>query len=125
MRGELIHLVETERRGNAATGRLVFVVGSLLGLAAGGMWPIAGWTVFAILAVIVVRLIAKDRAYRRLLDSSTEIAQVERVTSLRRPALRVRFRGGGGLTLPTWNYDREQVVAQLERRELPPARLLR
>ena len=81
--------------------------------------PISAWLVSCAL------IVRKRRRYDRLLHDRAGIEGIERLQWLGRPALRVRFLSGGEIRLPTWNVDRERVVALLGVRELPEARVLR
>jgi len=122
---ELVCLVEGERREQAAVATGAFVGFGVVGGLITILFLAAG------LAVIGLGLLGATRALRRrhqlgrLLDEKCEIERVERVTWLRRPALRVALAGGGTIMLPTWNTDRERIFEILQRRELPPARVVR
>jgi len=121
---ELVRLVEAERREQTA-----IAVGALVGLGFIGVLTAQFWV--GGLALVVLGLIGGTRAFHRrnqlgrLLDDTCEIERVERITWLRRPALRVLVATGDVITLPTWNADRERIFELLQHRELPPARVVR
>jgi hypothetical protein len=122
---ELRALVTTERRGYHALGALTLIMGSSLAFLVTGMSVPLGLALFLATAGVAVGCVYRSSTLRRLLVRRNDIDSVERIVSLGRPALRVRFLGGGSVTLPTWNHDRERVFTLLEHRELPPARLLK
>lgn len=122
---ELVRLVEGERREQAA-----IAVGALFGLGVVGALISAVWTAGGVIlaasgVVGATRALHRRRQFGRLLDASVEIERVERVNWLGRPALRVTFVRSDDITLPTWNADRERIFELLQRRELPPARVVR
>jgi hypothetical protein len=125
MTDELRALVTTERRGYHAIAALTLIMGSSLAFMLLGMWVPIGSATFFATAAVAVTCVHRSSALRKLLSRRSEIAGVERITSLGRPALRVRFLEGGSVTLPTWNHDRERVFTLLSHKELPPARLLK
>jgi hypothetical protein len=125
MTDELSALVTTERRGYHAIAGLTLIMGSSAAFMALGMWAPVGSALFFATAALAVMCLRRSRALRKLLSRRNEIAGVDRVTSLGRPALRVRFLDGGSVTLPTWNHDQDRVLTALSHRELPPARLLK
>jgi len=125
MKDELVALVTAERRGLDAVAGLTLIIGGSVATCALRMIAAAGYALFLVTAAIVGSCLRKRRAFGTLLARRNEIADVERIHSLGRPALRVRFLGGGVVTLPTWNHDRERVLTLLEKRELPAARVLR
>jgi hypothetical protein len=124
MTDELHALVVTEQRGLAASATLSGIVFGAMAFFALRMFPHAGYVLMVATCAFVTSCLVKRHGLGKLLDQRNQIARVDRVDTLGRPALRVHFLGGGGVTLPTWNHDRERVFALLERRELPPARLL-
>jgi len=125
MSDELVRLVEGEKRGTDALASMTVVMFLSAAILVSRFLEPLGYAFFAITGLSVVSWLAKRRALRSLLHRRDEIAGVDRIRWLGRPALLVRFLGGGSITLPTWNADRERVVALLEKRELPPAKLLR
>jgi hypothetical protein len=125
MTDELQTLVVAEKRGLDAIAGLTLIMGGAAAYTMLRMFPIVGYWLFLVTMGAVALCMRKRRALGKLLARRDEIAGVDRVTSLGRPALRVRFLGGGNVTLPTWNHDRERVFTLLSHRELPPARLLR
>lgn len=125
MSAELTQLVVAERRGNTAVMALESASIGPAAFVLTQFWPAVGGAIFAVLAVLLAVGLAKRRALGKLLDAHDEISRIDRVTWLGRPAVRVRFERGGRVTLATWNSDRERVIAALETRELPEARLLR
>ena len=125
MSDELVRLVEGEKRGTDALASMSVVMFLSAAILLMRFLPPVGYMFFGVTGLSVVSWLNKRRALRSLLHRRNEIAGVDRTHWLGRPALRVRFLGGGEITLPTWNHDRERVVALLEKRELPPARLLR
>jgi len=125
MTDELVRLVETEKRGADALMSLQFVIFMSAGIFATRVLGPLGYAVFAIAGASVVSWLLKRRGLGRLLSRRNEIEGVQRIRWLGRPAVRVAFLGGGAITLPTWNEDRERVVKLLQKHELPPARLLR
>lgn len=122
---ELVRLVQGERREQAAiaTGALVGL-GIIGGLIA-AFWATGGLILAGLGIIGGTRALHRRYQLGRLLDPKVEIERVERVTWLHRPALRVTFVRSYEITLPTWNADRERIFDLLQRRELPPARLLR
>jgi hypothetical protein len=122
---ELTTLVTTEQRGYNALALLTMTIGFLVAVPAMLMFHAFG--TFVVLGTMAVALNCARRssALRKLLVRRNEIEKVERITSRGRPALLVRFIGGGSVTLPTWNHDRERVFTLLSTRELPQARLLK
>ena len=98
MRDELVYLVETERRELAATSPLTSVMLGVAAFEVAAPWAIAAWAFGLVLVIVMARAYAKDTAYKKLLDQRNEIASVERVTSVRRPAVRIRFVDGGTIT---------------------------
>jgi hypothetical protein len=125
MTDELKTLVVVEKRGLDAIAGLTMIMGGAIAYSALRMLPVFGYAIFAGVLAIVGRCLHRRRALGKLLAQRNEIAGVDRITSLGRPALRVRFLAGGSVTLPTWNHDRERVFTLLSHRELPPARLLK
>ena len=125
MTDELKTLVVVEKRGLDAIAGLTMIMGGAGAYWALQMLPVFGYAIFAGVLAIVGRCLHRRRALGKLLAQRNEIAGVDRITSLGRPALRVRFLEGGSVTLPTWNHDRERVFTLLSHRELPPARLLK
>ena len=125
MTDELKTLVVAEKRGLDAISGLTLIMGGAAAYTMLRMFPIAGYWLFLVTMGAVALCVRKRRALGKLLARRNEIAGVDRVTSLGRPALRVRFLGGGTVTLPTWNHDRERVFTLLSHKELPPARLLK
>ena len=122
---ELELVVEREKRGlSALIGASTFAFFFAL-YAVYLVWqialplPIAAWVASCAL------IVRKRRRYDRLLHDRAGIAGIERLQWLGRPALHVRFLSGGSIRLPTWNVDRERIFDLLQRRELPPARVLR
>lgn len=124
MSDELVRLVEMEKSGADALASISVVLFVSAGFAMSRFFA-AGYGLFAIAGGCVLLWLVKRRALGRLLHRRNEIAAIERIRWLGRPAVRVQFLGGGAITLPTWNADRERVVALLEKRELPAARLLK
>jgi hypothetical protein len=125
MSDELVRLVEGEKRGTDALASMSVVMFLSAAILAVRMVAPLGYACFAITGLCVVSWLNKRRALRRLVQRRNEIERVTKISWLGRPALQVKFLGGGEITLPTWNHDRERVAALLEKRELPPARLLR
>jgi hypothetical protein len=125
MSDELVRLVESEKRGADALASLSVVTFLSAALITSRFFGPFGYGFFAIAGGSALLWMVKRRALGRLLHRRNEIDRVERVRWLGRPVVRVDFRGGGAITLPTWNADRERVVALLETHDLPPARLLR
>jgi hypothetical protein len=122
---ELTALVVAEKRGLDAISGLTMIMGGAAAYTMLRMFPIAGTWLFLVTLGTVAFCIRKRRALGKLLARRYEIAGVDRITSLGRPALRVRFLEGGSVTLPTWNHDRERVFTLLSHKELPPARVLK
>jgi hypothetical protein len=122
---ELTTLVVTEKRGFDAISGLTMIMGGAGAFWALRMFPMIGYALFVVTLAIVGSCLHKRRALGKLLVRRNEIAGVDKIQSLGRPALRVRFLEGGSVTLPTWNHDRERVFTLLSHRELPPARLLK
>jgi hypothetical protein len=122
---ELTALVVTERRGLDAISGLTMIMGGAGAFWGLRMFPMAGYALFVLTLAIVGSCLYKRRVLGKLLVRRNEIDRVDRIKSLGRPALRVRFLGGDEVTLPTWNHDREHVLTLLSHRELPPARLLK
>ncbi|HSN25396.1 MAG TPA: hypothetical protein VLT45_03900 [Kofleriaceae bacterium] len=122
---ELALLVDREKKGLA----------SLIGVATLGWFFVASAAYMIWAPAVTVATLGwlgcyalyarKVRRYNRLLSDHAGIERIERVDWLGRPAVRVCFAGGATVRLPTWNHDRERVIALLETRELPAARLLR
>ena len=125
MTDELKTLVVVEKRGLDAIAGLTMIMGGAGAYWALQMLPVFGYAIVLGVLAIVGRCLHRRRALGKLLAQRNEIAGVDRITSLGRPALRVRFLEGGSVTLPTWNHDRERVFTLLSHRELPPARLLK
>ena len=125
MSDELVRLVEGEKRGTDALASMSVVMFLSAAILAFRMVAPLGYACFTITGLCLVSWLNKRRALKKLLQRRNEIAGVEKISWLGRPAVRVRFLGGGDITLPTWNHDRERVVSLLERRELPAARLLK
>ena len=125
MSDELVRLVEGEKRGTDALASMSVVMFLSAAILMSRFLLPLGYAFFAITGLSVVAWLNKRRALRKLLQRRNEIETVSRTHWLGRPALCVRFVDGGTITLPTWNHDRERVVALLEKRELPAARLLK
>jgi len=125
MTDELRALVTTERRGYHAIAGLTLIMGSSAAFMALGMWMPVGSALLFATAAVAIMCVRRSSALRKLLLRRNEIAGIDRITSLGRPALRVRFLEGGSVTLPTWNHDQDQVLTLLSHKELPPARLLK
>ena len=125
MTDELKTLVVVEKRGLDAIAGLTMIMGGAGAYWALQMLPVFGYAIVLGVLAIVGACLHKRRALGKLVARRNEIAGVDRITSLGRPALRVRFLEGGSVTLPTWNHDRERVFTLLSHRELPPARLLK
>jgi hypothetical protein len=125
MSDELVRLVESEKRGTDALASMSVVMFLSAAILMSRFLLPVGYALFGITGLSIVSWLNKRRALRRLLHRRNEIAAVSRGRWLGRPALHVKFLGGGEITLPTWNHDRERVAALLEKRELPTAKLLR
>ena len=125
MSDELVRLVDMEKSGADALASISLVLFVSAGFAMSRFFGLVGYGFFFVAGGSVLLWLTKRRALGRLLHRRNEIERVERTRWLGRPAVRVRFLGGGAITLPTWNADRDRVVALLEKRELPPARLLK
>jgi hypothetical protein len=125
MSDELVRLVEGEKRGTDALASMSVVMFLSAAILMSRFLLPVGYALFAITGLSIVAWLDKRRALRKLLQRRNEIESVNKVSWLGRPALLVKFVGGGTITLPTWNHDRERVVALLEKRELPTAKLLR
>lgn len=125
MSDELVRLVEGEKRGTDALASMATVMFLSAAILASRFVPVLGYAFFTVTGASVVAWLNKRRTLRRLLRHRNEITDVQRISWLGRPALRIHFLGGSEITLPTWNHDRERVFLLLEKRELPTAKLLR